>query len=122
MSEHSPLPWSIYVQETPTLDDAVAELAYQVHNSEPFAGKVWLLNADGKCPASTGCGPTSEANAAFIVKAVNSHDAIVAALEAAEKHLVTLGGNPHPHDTNADQIQVAVLALVRSALSQVKGA
>jgi hypothetical protein len=31
-------------------------------------------------PAVTGCGARSEANAAFIVKCVNSHDALVKAL------------------------------------------
>jgi len=39
------------------------------------------------------------------------------ALLVAEQHIVTLGGNPHPHDQNADQIQVAVLAVIRAVLN-----
>jgi len=39
------------------------------------------------------------------------------ALLVAEQHIVTLGGNPHPHDQNADQIQVAVLAVIRATLT-----
>lgn len=45
-------------------------------------------------------------------------DGVRAALEAARAHIITLGGNPHPHDQSADQIQVAVLAVINAALSQ----
>jgi hypothetical protein len=62
----TPGPWDVWEERTPTKADAVAEMAYQVENSEPFAEAVYLLNANGKCPATTGCGPTSAANAAYI--------------------------------------------------------
>ena len=58
--------WDVWEEQTPTKAEAVAEMAYQVENSEPFAEAVYLLNANGKCPATTGCGPTSAANAAYI--------------------------------------------------------
>lgn len=62
----TPGPWEVWEEKTPTKAEAVAEMAYQVENSEPFAEAVYLLNANGKCPATTGCGPTSAANAAYI--------------------------------------------------------
>lgn len=66
MEGATPGPWDVWEERTPAKVDAVAEMAYQVENSEPFAGAVYLLNANGKCPATTGCGPTSAANAAYI--------------------------------------------------------
>ena len=62
----TPGPWDVWEEQTPTKEEAIAEMAYQVENSEPFAEVVYLLNANGKCPATTGCGPTSAANAAYI--------------------------------------------------------
>ena len=65
--EHAtPGVWDIWEERTPTKADAIAEMAYQVENTEPFSGAVFLLNADGKCPAATGCGQTSAANAKYI--------------------------------------------------------
>lgn len=58
--------WEVWEEQTPTKAEAIAEMAYQVENSEPFVEVVYLLNAGGKCPATTGCGPTSAANAAYI--------------------------------------------------------
>ena len=58
--------WEVWEEQTPTKAEAIAEMAYQVENSDPFVEVVYLLNADGKCPATTGCGPTSAANAAYI--------------------------------------------------------
>lgn len=62
----TPGPWEVWEEKTPTKSDAIAEMAYQVENSDPFAEAVYLLNANGRCPATTGCGPTSAANAAYI--------------------------------------------------------
>lgn len=62
----TPGPWDVWEEKAPTKTDAIAEMAYQVENSDPFAEAVYLLNANGKCPATTGCGPTSAANAAYI--------------------------------------------------------
>lgn len=67
----TPGPWDVWEESTPTKDQAIDELAYQVSHTpdEDFAEAVYLLNADGKCPALTGCGPTSKANAEFIALA-----------------------------------------------------
>lgn len=65
----TPGPYNVYAETVTTKDDAIAECAYQVHHTDPFVGKVYMLNASGKCPAVTGCGPTSEANARFFAAA-----------------------------------------------------
>jgi hypothetical protein len=64
----TPGPYDVWAEPTPTKDAAIDELAYQVMQSEPFAEAVYLLNAGGKCPATTGCGPSSEANAAHFAR------------------------------------------------------
>lgn len=69
-------PWDVWREPTETRAGAIAELTAQVEATEPFAGAVWLLNAGGKCPATTGCGPASEANATRIVTCVNACDGI----------------------------------------------
>ncbi len=66
MEKATPGVWDVWEEQTPNKADAIAEMAYQVENSDPFVEVVYLLNADGKCPATTGCGPTSAANAAYI--------------------------------------------------------
>lgn len=62
----TPGPWDVYPQPVADRLAAVAEMVEQINLTDPFVGTVYLLNADGKCPATTGCGPTSEANAAHI--------------------------------------------------------
>jgi hypothetical protein len=42
------------------------------------------------------------------------------ALVTARKQLVTLGGEPHPHDMNADQIQGAVLFVIDNAIAALR--
>lgn len=79
----TPGPWEVWEEKTPTKSDAIAEMAYQVENSDPFAEAVYLLNANGRCPATTGCGPTSAANAAYI--AACSPDRMREVLAAARK-------------------------------------
>ncbi|TAA54062.1 hypothetical protein [Shinella sp. JR1-6] len=66
LEKATPGVWDVWEEQTPNKADAIAEMAYQVENSDPFVEVVYLLNADGKCPATTGCGPTSAANAAYI--------------------------------------------------------
>lgn len=100
LSEHTPTPWR-------------RGLYGGVY---PIDGGPMIVSGQTK----SGFLPRHVENEAFIVKAANSHDALVAALEAAQSHLITLGGNPHPHNPDADQIQVAVLMVVRDALSQAK--
>jgi hypothetical protein len=78
MNEHTPLPWTV-------VDPAA--LDYR----EPV-----VLGADGTCRVAwmAGGGPRraadaaeARANAAFIVRAANSHDALVKALELAKVDL-----------------------------------
>lgn len=75
-------PWDVWRERTDTRDAAVSEMIEQVHSSEPFAGAVFLLNAGGKCPATTGCGPTSEANANGLAELRNMLPDLIAAAEA----------------------------------------
>ncbi|PZU22452.1 MAG: hypothetical protein DI589_11190 [Shinella sp.] len=66
--EAGPTPgeWTVWEERVSNKADAAAELVYQVECTEDFAGAVYLLNAGGKCPAETGCGPTSKVNASYI--------------------------------------------------------
>jgi hypothetical protein len=63
-----------------------------------------------------------DANAAFLVRAVNAHDALVAALDAARSQLRTLGGDHRPYADypDSDRIQGAVLDMIDTALSLAK--
>lgn len=79
----TPGEWTVWKEPTPHRSDAIAELIGQVNSTEPFVGAIWLLNANGKCPALTGCGPTSEANAAHI--ALCSPDNIRTLIRYAER-------------------------------------
>ncbi len=64
MTEHSPLPW-------------VFEDEYiRSHTGEIVADTYTMPTAEA--------GETMEANAAFIIKAVNNHDALVSAIREAE--------------------------------------
>ena len=94
----TPGPWDVWAEKCPDPVDAKIELAEQVDKCEQFVGELYLLNAAGKCPATTGCGPTSKANATFIAAAnpqavlslLDERDALtarVAALEAENEKL-----------------------------------
>ena len=89
---HTAGPWDIYKHPVSNADDAKAELAFQVDNTTPLGAHLYLVNANGKCPALTGCGPTSEANARLIVAACNSYDRHFgpSAVSAAEGDLLGL--------------------------------
>lgn len=75
--------------------------------AEPSAARgAWIKGADGEWVALS-CGDTDEravANAEFIARAVNAHDALVAACEAA------LEASEHSH----------MRAILRAALSRTK--
>lgn len=77
---HTPTPWLIYEQPVNSAEDARRELCEQVDKTASVGGILYLLESGGKCPATTGCGPRSKANAELVVKAVNNHDALVKAL------------------------------------------
>lgn len=66
----TPGPWGVWREPTFTQADAIRELTFQVESTPiaDFAKAVYLLDAGGKCPATTGCGPSSAANAAHIAR------------------------------------------------------
>lgn len=66
---------------------AIAELVDQIENTDPLNDSLVLLNAGGKCPAITGCGPTSDANAALIVESVNALPDLLTTIESLRAEL-----------------------------------
>lgn len=69
VEQHTPGPWEVYAHPINGAGDAVLELVEQVQHTSPIGDKLYLINASGKCPALTGCGPTSKANARLIAAA-----------------------------------------------------
>jgi hypothetical protein len=87
LAKATPGPWSIYEHSARDLNAVMEELFYQASQTEDRQDKLWLLNADGKCPGLTGCGPTSAANAALITEAVNALPALLNQIEAMRSAL-----------------------------------
>ena len=87
--EHSPTPWRVNVSALEYLE----------------------IRSDGENGQICGCGEVDseidQANAAFIVQAVNAHDALVEALEEARDYL------PHHDDPALTQKVDAALALAK---------
>lgn len=81
----TPGEWDVWREPCADKYAAIAELTEQVLSTDKFAGAVFLLNANGKCPAETGCGPTSEANAAHIANASPTRIAAIVDHLASEK-------------------------------------
>lgn len=106
---------------------AMEELRYQVENTDPIGANLYLLNADGKCPAITGCGPNSEANATFIatfdpptiLSLIAQLEAATLALEEADRKNDAL--NAEWNDALA-QLEAARAreAVLREALGQIE--
>jgi hypothetical protein len=87
-SKATPGPWDVWSEPCESVQDAERELCEQAQKSEPFAYAVYLLNAGGKCPATTGCGPTSKANADYLAAANPAVVlSLIAALEAAHARI-----------------------------------
>ena len=77
----TPGEWGIWFEQiNGQADKAIQELIEQVHATQPIGNSLVMLEADGKCPAITGCGPTSADNAALIVTLHNSAPAMIAEL------------------------------------------
>lgn len=84
----TPGPWAIYEQTIAastygrTVDNAKAELALQIDQipRAEISDILYLIAAGDKCPATTGCGPTSADNAALLTSLVNNLPAIITAL------------------------------------------
>ncbi len=77
----TPGPWEVYACPINGGQQAKDELAFQVDSTAEIGPSLYLINAGGKCPATTGCGPTSEANARLIAAAPDLARKVIA-LEA----------------------------------------
>jgi hypothetical protein len=75
-------PWDIWREPIKDIQDAIDEAMVQVQATDPIIDAMVMLNAGGKCPAMTGCGPTSDANAELIVALRNNAEALLTELEA----------------------------------------
>ncbi len=85
MSEPTSRPWDIYIEPVVDKPSAMHMLCAMVEGTPHFRPHVVMVTAaaaGGLATAVTGCGKHSEANAELIVRAVNAHDDLVAALDA----------------------------------------
>lgn len=93
LAKATPGPWGIWFEQIDgKADRAIQEFVEQVHATNPIGNSLVMLDADGKCPAITGCGPTSIANAALIVEAVNALPVLLSALRSQAEELERLRG------------------------------
>jgi hypothetical protein len=80
----SPGPWTVHVEPVFSPFMACTELSRLANGTILFSGTLpMLVDANGMCPAVTGCGPTSDANAAYIAAA--NPQAILELLDRCEK-------------------------------------
>ena len=107
MAEHTPTPWGLNPDDRP----GMAWNVEIVEGDNPDMRIAFMAN-----------GRHSEANAAFIVKAVNNHDALVKALQGA---MVVLESMPRPTTgLVSNELQAAFdkrVKAVRDALASVGG-
>jgi hypothetical protein len=103
VAKATPGPWEVYEQtiaaSTPErrADNAKAEMLLQVQMTTEMVDHIYLLSAGDKCPATTGCGPTSATNADLIVTLVNNLPAILAALKAQQPDEAMVARALAPH-------------------------
>lgn len=91
LAKATPGPWGIWFEQIDgKADRAIQEFVEQVHATNPIGNSLVMLDADGKCPAITGCGPTSIANASLIVEAVNALPVLLSALRSQAEELERL--------------------------------
>jgi hypothetical protein len=121
MSEHTPTPWrkdeyalSIYADNVPKGPMRVADLRGWGYLTGKGHGALGLSRDEGIA--------VQEANATFIVKAVNNHDALVKALEKISQQM-TMGeliaeyGEDYLGDPEAGYD--AIIMIAREALAKV---
>jgi hypothetical protein len=84
---------TLWREEVENRKAAEGEMREQIQQTDPFVGVLFLLNASGKCPATTGCGPKSEDNADHLIASqpqnvlaiLDERDALKAKLAEAEE-------------------------------------
>lgn len=102
MAEHSATPWQLCHHLQSTEKDASCKCGYRGgiwgDGGEMLVCEMRNCNLhEGHDMTPVGDRATQLANAAFIVKAVNAHDALVKALEEADLTLTALGLFPESH-------------------------
>lgn len=108
LAKATPGPWGIWFEQIDgKADRAIQEFVEQVHATNPIGNSLVMLDADGKCPAITGCGPTSIANAALIVEAVNALPTLLARIAALEEALREIAGVKYVMDDDIAKMQAA---------------
>lgn len=102
----TPGPWEVYSEKVADKAAAIAESAYQVEHTEPFVGEIFMLNGGGKCPAMTGCGPCSEANARYIA-AVNpaAISELLSTLDGLQRENAALKIDASNHAADAETVR-----------------
>lgn len=99
--KHTPGPWEIYPAPIQSAQEAKDLICEQVDLTSPVGTVLYLLNAGGKCPVMTGCGPTSEANARLVSAAPDL-------LEALEGLLARVGCGSALHCEQCDAARAAL--------------
>jgi hypothetical protein len=85
--------WGVYSEPAFSRESVATEMRRLALSTPEFCGELHLLEVDGLCPAATGCGKLSAANAQWIAAVHNAYPAISARireLEAARDRLATI--------------------------------
>lgn len=85
LTGHTPGPFGLYIAETPSTEDAKAELARLVDGTVGFTGRVvQVATFDGLAIAVTGCGPMGEVNGRIMAAAPALRDTVAALADLAD--------------------------------------
>lgn len=107
---HTPLPWRIEDDNSFTTTKAIVSDALDQYGQISVIGAVWPGGFSDE---------TKEANAAFIVRAVNSHEKLVKALEACENVIGMARLQGKLSDNGLSPVSDALI-LARNALTTAK--
>lgn len=83
--------WVVFAKPTPTYFDAIHSLAALLNGTAGDQKTLYMIDANGLCPALTGTGPNSANNAEFIAAANPATVlALLDELEAKDKQIADL--------------------------------